>query len=354
MSNWQTLIAALLGFVAFAALVQHNSEQVIVIGRPVAVDPTMASQGASAGVPKPGPLPSGIETRRRDMSSGPPSAKAADAEPGDGHQNGGTAPLAKRDAAGPSPVIEPVEPKPIEFAGAGLSDAAPALPSGLPAPDPWAPKVTRVDETPLPAANRDATVRPHPAGSELAAPPARPETALDDEFSIPDTHGSVAPFLARHPDRELILCLAGCGGGTSIVAIRPRSRVMATGEFLPASGQTVDDAGRPSAGDVICLAGCLGAPGSVVHRNVRLSWLGEDGSGRIKAALRAIADRILAEDGHDSGRGPRVSAWVSAVARDGLLPSASARAAVDEVAPQFSGAAMRDWLRGAPLALLAD
>jgi hypothetical protein len=122
----------------------------------------------------------------------------------------------------------------------------------------------------------------------------------------------VAPLLARHPDRDLVICLAGCGG-TSIVAIRRRGIALVSAELVTTSGSGEE---RPSSGDVICVAGCTGAPGMVVYRNARLTWLEDDAGTRIAAHLRTIADRIVAAGALDIETFPR--RWVSEEARHKL------------------------------------
>lgn len=239
------------------------------------------------------------------------------------------------------PFVAPVAER-IDFGAKGLAhglahglakSAAQPAPAGA-----WTPVVTPAAEATVPAAAAaDSKNR-----SALTTTSAEPQSAWDD-ISIPDTHASVAPVLAAHPDRDLILCLAGCGGGMSIVEIRRRPQIMVSGEMIPASG---GGRSRPDEGDVICIAGCVGAPGAVVFKNVRLSWISDEGGGEIKAALRAIANRVAAAEGLRLDGFART--WVSGLARDHLLREAPG-------APQtfaFAGPQVAAWMRRLPTAIV--
>jgi hypothetical protein len=230
----------------------------------------------------------------------------ATAEPaGTGNDNGiadTVAGSAKTDTPR-EPVLQPDAAR-IDFGAAALAndgeaaDAQPAVPM---AGDPWSPVITRPDGTRYEAKTEAEALKPSEPPLEKAADEQTASTLLADP-GIPDTHKSVAPVLAAHPDRDLILCLAGCGGGTSIVEIRRRPLKVAasTAQFVPASG-----GGKPQTGDIICLAGCVGRVGEVVYRDVRLSWIDNEGSSIVKAALRAIADRVIAREGLDIEDFPR-------------------------------------------------
>ena len=89
--------------------------------------------------------------------------------------------------------------------------------------------------------------------------------------------------------------------------------------MIPTSGPTSDFdepvENVPPTGDIICIAGCLGKPGEIVHKNVHLSH-----------ALQAIADRLLKV----SDAQPKASrGWMSLAARS-YLTGGNMTAAVRE------------------------
>ncbi len=120
----------------------------------------------------------------------------------------------------------------------------------------------------------------------------------------------VGVILAAHPDRDVLICLAGCGGGgPKLVAVRNRpaavvaAAIPAQRELKPASatmvapgGAAISEHAQPPVGDVICIAGCVGAPGEVVQQAVRLTWIGQGASEDLKSALRGLADRVMARE----------------------------------------------------------
>lgn len=132
----------------------------------------------------------------------------------------------------------------------------------------------------------------------------------------------VGVIIAAHPDRDVLICLAGCGGGgPKLVAVRNRpaaivaAAIPAQRELKPVSatmvapgGAAISEHAQPPVGDVICIAGCIGAPGEVVQQAVRLTWIGQGASEDLKSALRGLADRVMA----------REAAAQVADARDGL------------------------------------
>jgi hypothetical protein len=145
-----------------------------------------------------------------------------------------------------------------------------------------------------------------------------------------DADKRIGAILARHPDRDLVICLAGCGGGPKLVAVRAKPAVANAdaGRMLAPAASALDGEHAPRSGDVICLAGCVGAPGETVHRGVRLAWVGEGASLEIKAALRAVAARLLAEESALRADDDMPRTWVSAAARrllvEGELPGSLA------------------------------
>lgn len=235
----------------------------------------------------------------------------------------------------------------IDFGARGLTGSANlAPPDPVPAPvrfDAWEPVVTRTDAPAPSAGTVDAKSAAKPAETVLARSPAKPKSNWQ-EAGIADAHASIAPILAAHPDRDLVLCLAGCGDGMSIVQIRKRPQIMAAvSELIPTAGAP----GHTPTGDVICIAGCVGAPGKVVFTNVRLSWISDDGSNEIKAALRAIASRIIESEGLTIDDFAR--SWVSIAARDQLLR--------DGPGPEqfaYAGPAVAAWMRRLPGTTLVD
>lgn len=187
----------------------------------------------------------------------------------------------------------------------------------------------------------DDEVSDGPPGSPLVQnlnDSSTPDTTFDAGASG-DADKRVGVILAAHPDRDLVICLAGCGGGPKLVALRARQTVeqvvaaaAAGGRIAPASatvpaGSSATPVGSDGAlppatfGDVICLAGCGGAPGGILQRGVRMSWVGSGASGELAAALRSVADRLAARK-HEGTGVPAAEIpeaanriWVSAHAR---------------------------------------
>lgn len=161
----------------------------------------------------------------------------------------------------------------------------------------------------------------------------------------------VGAILAAHPDRDVLICLAGCGGGgPKVVTIReagvpvtikvaaeagknaPQRQLRPTSGKQPhpmpgvaAAAPAVEDSNsRPAIGDVICLAGCIGAPGEVVQEAVRLTWIDPSTNQELRNALRGLADRLFAKEAEAAARAARDGAegrhaWMSDEARRMLL-----------------------------------
>jgi hypothetical protein len=107
-------------------------------------------------------------------------------------------------------------------------------------------------------------------------------TIVDDEnpgSGMPRSNPRVKPILAAHPDANVVVCVAGCGGKSRAVQILPRMVSGRTGTFVPSAarmGDSVYGPPRPGASgrvraaaredDVVCIAGCAGKPGQVVQR----------------------------------------------------------------------------------------
>ena len=159
-----------------------------------------------------------------------------------------------------------------------------------------------------------------------------------------DHDARVGAILAAHPDRDVLICLAGCGsGGPKIVALRQHGVAIAatamgalpSRELRPSSGEaprrdTPDPSpgqpapsALPAVGDVICLAGCVGNPGEVVQQAVRLTWIDQNASEELRTALRGLARRLIAQDDavasrmHEGSSGRH--AWMSDDARRMLI-----------------------------------
>lgn len=177
------------------------------------------------------------------------------------------------------------------------------------------------------SAEDDEAASPARDGSPLvqsASSPADPDSAFDGGTSADGAEARV--ILAAHPGRDVVICLAGCGGGPKLVAVlepRGAASISAHGLMLPTSaplpaagdrstevGAAAAPAGEPSRGDVICLAGCPGAVGQVVQRGARLTWVNPAGTDAVRKALAEIADRLAAEQNR-----PDLRNWVSAHAR---------------------------------------
>lgn len=161
----------------------------------------------------------------------------------------------------------------------------------------------------------------------------------------------VGAILAAHPDRDVLICLAGCGdGGPKVVSIRRPGAAMASvpvaqsnapvvdraHEMRPTSGKfnsrqiAVPEAGRPAehdqpaVGDVICIAGCIGGAGEVVQTAVRLTWIDRSASEDLRSALRGLADRLLAQEAEAAALAANAApndrhVWMSDAARRMLV-----------------------------------
>lgn len=115
---------------------------------------------------------------------------------------------------------------------------------------------------------------------------------------IGDDASIVKPILARHPESNLIICVAGCGPEPSIVQVLPREVETRTeSKVIPSSGElgaaSKDVAPREANEvDIVCLAGCLKKRGEVVHRRGKVSWLSPEEVERMAPLLRRVAQRL--------------------------------------------------------------
>lgn len=196
------------------------------------------------------------------------------------------------------------------------------------------------DEGPAPLPNAESPV------PFVRAVPMQPDA---DEMVQLEPNGEhdnrVGAILAAHPDRDVLICLAGCGGGgPKIVSLRPHTVAVAAmtrdtaqaRELRPSSGDMPVRSApaksngpsalevQPAVGDVICLAGCIGAPGEVVQQAVRLTWINQSANTELRAALRDLTDRLIAQEAEaaaskaSTGAGGR-HAWMSDDARRMLV-----------------------------------
>lgn len=192
----------------------------------------------------------------------------------------------------------------------------------------------------------------HLPNAESPAPLSRiaPASADPDNLVRFEPNGEhdkrVGAILAAHPDRDVLICLAGCGvGGPKIVALRhpaakatePAGGETPSAELRTSSGRLTvkpaamtptavkpDLTAEPAVGDVICLAGCTGEPGEIVQEAVRLTWINNGASEDLRLALRGLAERLFAEDAKaavDAARGGAEGrhAWMSDEARRELV-----------------------------------
>ena len=157
------------------------------------------------------------------------------------------------------------------------------------------------------AAKPDETIKDRTAAAAAAAAASRAAVEKADkenEEGISDEARIVQPILAKHPDSNIIICIAGCGPQPSIVQVMPREAETRTeSQVVPSSGRLGGDdaatpnasAAQPDTADVICLAGCLKKRGDVVHRKAKVSWLTPQQSEAMKQQLRRIAERFGAD-----------------------------------------------------------
>lgn len=140
----------------------------------------------------------------------------------------------------------------------------------------------------------------------------------------------IADLIARHPGKELVVCLAGCIEGHGAILWQRLTFVATVDGAINADDRPDASLHVPTAsqsGDVVCLAGCDGFVGIVVWRGMRLAWIDEQPRKDLTAALDALAMRLAAaadgRDGQLAGSQPR--GWVSTQARDALLHGVESR-----------------------------
>jgi len=305
MDKWHKVFAGLGACLAALLVVQSVPRQTIVVGRKSQVDIVATSEIDAKRKATPGTQKSQSKKKHATLADATarqqPVAEIV-------RQSASTTTTSARQGAAPETAAQAEggvrnETPSIDFGAGALAESGPSAkeqPAAPMAGDPWSPVITRPD---------GSKYAPEPEDDRPSEPPAakvedeQTASALLADPGIPDSHKSVAPILAAHPDRDLILCLAGCGSGTSIVEIRRRPLIVAasTGELVPTSA----GGAKPQTGDIVCIAGCVGRPGEVVYRDIRLSWITDEGKSMVKAALRAIADRVVAREGLDIEDFPR-------------------------------------------------
>jgi hypothetical protein len=311
--------------------------------------PASAAAPQTAPIAGMKPLPS-VEAKEQPASIQPsPAAEQtlpAPAAPAPAAQAGSWAPVVT--PADPASTVPAAPPAKTEASEPKEAAAPTRATAEMPAP-----ATVTAPETPAPAKAEEGprSYAPADAGKEsiITKSPGKPETAwVGADEGVADTDKRIAPVLALHSEHDVVLCLAGCGGpGISIVEIRRKPQVLAASfsEMVPhSSGRKL-----PISGDVVCLAGCTGSPGQVVFRNVRLSWINDEGSETIKTALRAIAGRLIAAEG--LALEPRRVDWMPAGARSHLVEHPPVIEPHEKLA--FAGPKVAGWLRRIPGVALA-
>ena len=127
-------------------------------------------------------------------------------------------------------------------------------------------------------------------------------------------------ILALHPDREIVLCLAGCRRSRHAI-LWQRQSAPAGSAVLAGAGFTnavAPDAASPRGNDTVtCLAGCQGPVGVVVFRGRRFAWIGRDQGETLAGSLAQLGRRLAASLVDEV---PTVSrAWLSGTAKAGLM-----------------------------------
>ncbi len=261
---------------------QQTAPQLLPQSRAPAAGPAEAEGKATARIAEPDAMPRPADAA---MASPTGATSAPMREPATGADGAAGKPAtAAADDAGSAAV-----------AGAAPAAASPAAARPEPAAAP-----SQSAATPTPA-DRNAATAAAAAASRAAAEKADREA---DE-GIGDEARVVQPILAKHPDSNVIICVAGCGPQPSIVQVLPREQDTRTeSEVVPSSGRLGGDndndskaatKAQPETGDIVCLAGCLKKRGEVVHRKAKLSWLSPEEAERSKAMLRRVAERFGAE-----------------------------------------------------------
>lgn len=180
------------------------------------------------------------------------------------------------------------------------SPDTPSVPNGAVAvdtPPANVPPSTRVTPTGTAAKGADGKAATAAAIAASRAAADRQDRASDE--GIDESRDVVKPILARHPDSNLVICVAGCGPDPQIVQVLPRTPEKKTeSEVVPSSAGVpgaleVDP--KPSSGDIICVAGCKGPRGEVIHRRARISWIEPDENDAIRHTLRKVAERLAGE-----------------------------------------------------------
>lgn len=194
--------------------------------------------------------------------------------------------------------------KPTEAPGAGAA-APEASAANANANPPSAPAGASADKAAAaqPAGGKvDRGVAATSAAVAASRAEAEKRDRAEDE-GVDDDRDVVKPVLAKHPDSNLVICIAGCGPDPQIVQVLPKepekrteSQVIpnsANAANAPAGAPAADS--KPATGEIRCIAGCNGKRGEVVFKRARISWIEPGESERVRHALREIAERLSVE-----------------------------------------------------------
>lgn len=174
---------------------------------------------------------------------------------------------------------------------------------------------------PQPAPAPKPTARPAGQAKPLAATgaPAKPTTTARNELTKREQD-----VVDANPEHDLVICMAGCGSGPPrILFKRPKLGENDSGNYigLAAVKNTPGTGGTAQTEDeVICIAGCNGAAGTVIWRGMKVAWLGETSRDQLMAALREVHEQLKV-DRQRIANGRR---WMTTEAREELDRALSA------------------------------
>lgn len=251
---------------------------------------TAPSPSAQAAAPIPAvAAPSAAPSAPAGASASAPAAAAPSSVP---------APSVQAAAPGPAPASQPsLEGKPAEPAAPSAAAPAIAPASASAAAPPVAASAAKAAAAGAAKAADGKADRAAAASAALAASRAAAEKRdRADDDGVDDDRDIVKPVLARHPDSNLVICIAGCGPEPQIVQVLPKEPETRTDSQVVPSSANADAAdSKPSSGEIRCVAGCNGKRGEVVFKRGRLSWIDPNESDRVRHALREIAARLSTE-----------------------------------------------------------
>lgn len=207
-------------------------------------------------------------------------------------------------------VGQPSSAQPSTAPTAQPSTVPTAQPSTVPTAQPSSTPAAQPSEASAPTqapAKTGAAAAPDTGGANgtaAAIAASRAEAEKRDRAEDPgidDDRDVVKAVLAKHPDSNVVICVAGCGPEPTIVQVLPRAPETRTdSEVVPSSaGDVAKDAAsdvKPNQGEIICVAGCKdGKRGTVVFKKAKISWIDPDQSDDVRSNLRAIAARFEPE-----------------------------------------------------------